>query len=94
MELHESLQLQIEPGLFEFLGIPAYQVAMPTWMTNAELVAAGYNINTNYTPVVDSQTLPGNETQLEYYNRSFSVVKGLLDRTKDTGIADVAIVLR
>lgn len=71
------LKINIEPGLFEWCGW--YRTGMPAWMTIPELQDRGFNISSNYKPVISSFSLNVSETSEEYYMRSFLISSKLLE---------------
>ena len=84
-----DLPIHVEPGLFEWLAW--YQDAMPDFMTDSELAAAGYNIQLSYKPYISAEEL--RDSQLNgcvesceaYYTRSFFVTQCVLASTEDAG---------
>lgn len=73
--------INIEPGLFEWLVW--YPEALPDWLTNEEFIAAGYNVQKDYIPLVGIPQLkePPRETCEQFYLRSSFVVKSALAST-------------
>ncbi|KAF5290610.1 hypothetical protein FQA39_LY14676 [Lamprigera yunnana] len=64
-----SLKIKLEPGLFEWLVW--YPESLPNWLTPEELIAAGYNIDKDYEPVVSQNELTEtHESCEEFYLRS------------------------
>ena len=84
-----DLPIHVEPGLFEWLAW--YQDAMPDFMSDSELAAAGYNIQLSYKPYISAEEL--SDSQLNgcvesceaYYTRSFFVTQCVLASTEDSG---------
>ena len=83
MNLADKLPLKIEPGLFEWLAW--YPEGAPRFMTNDELIAAGFNIDVSYRPVMPAARLPTDEMCEQYYNRSNLVTSSILADTKNQG---------
>lgn len=80
----ESLPINVEPGLFEWLAW--YPEGVPVWMSPAELKDIGYHINLDYKPVVDAEELRNRkESNEQYYIRSFYVAQNLLKKTASEG---------
>ena len=73
------------------MGNPHYEDSMPDFMTNSELVAAGFNIELSSEPYINLNKLDAIRTQgIEkkkyeaYYERSFSVINHVLSKTTGT----------
>ena len=81
--LVDSIAINIEPGLFEWMGwYPRPDT--PVWMSTEQLKGAGYNINADYVPVITVEDLiknRGNETMEEFYDRSFETTTKVLSTT-------------
>lgn len=73
-----SLQLNIEPGLFEWTQW--CRNGIPSWMRPDELENIGYPINTSYTPFVRVEDLKLKESLDEYYDRSYALIRKILKR--------------
>uniref|UniRef100_A0AC34Q1U8 Phosphoglycerate mutase n=1 Tax=Panagrolaimus sp. JU765 TaxID=591449 RepID=A0AC34Q1U8_9BILA len=84
-----SLKLNIEPGLFEWLQL-CRNNTLPNWMTLEELIDAGYSINLEYNPVYKISDLNTSESLDDYYQRSYKVTRNVLDRTGYNSILFVA----
>lgn len=78
------LKIRVEPGLFDWGGF--YVGGAPVWMTNDELVDAGFPIDTKYQPLVTRSTAlhTRNEMKHEFYRRCQDVVQRLLVITSGT----------
>jgi broad specificity phosphatase PhoE len=79
MNLKHLVPIRIELGLFEYLP---WQINMPNkypFMDLRSLVAAGFNIDLNYTPVIMYEMLRFDETIEIYYQRSYYMTKTLTD---------------
>ena len=72
----EKYSLKIEPCLFEWTGW--YKDSSPDWMTPAELVANGFEVDTSYVPFLTTDEITYDETVEEYYARSHRLVEHLL----------------
>ncbi|KAF5304891.1 hypothetical protein FQR65_LT00775 [Abscondita terminalis] len=84
-----TLQIKLEPGLFEWLVW--YPEALPNWLTSEELVAAGYNIDIGYKPIITQNDLmETHETCEEFYMRSSFVTKKILSAATCGNILIVA----
>lgn len=83
--LAKEMSLNIEPGLFEWMGW-YNENGMPTWMTTKELQDAGYNINMSYEPLTSpAEVIDTEESCEKYYERNFHATKSLIDNTKTQG---------
>ena len=72
-----SVKIKIENGLFEWLAW--FQGSFPPpFMTPAELVKFGMQVDTSYKSQVSLQDLKPNETHLEFYKRMVNLTKLLL----------------
>ena len=85
MGLEQSVKINIEPGLFEWLAW--YHNSMPDWMTPAELQAAGFNVDCRYKPYISADELQDTteESCEEYYTRNFFVTQCILQATEAAG---------
>jgi len=54
---------------------------MPTWMTPEELIKAGFNVETNYIPLIPRNELKDGESVDQYYDRSYKLIQHLLEKT-------------
>jgi len=80
----EKIKINIEPGLFEWLAW--YQDGMPSWMTCAELLSAGFNIESCYKPYISSEELADTqETCQQFFIRNFFVTQCALQATEEAG---------
>lgn len=83
--LDKAMPLNIEPGLFEWMGWYS-EYGMPSWMTTEELQDAGYNINMTYEPLTSTSEMVDTEETIEkYYERNYNATKTLIDKTKTQG---------
>ncbi|XP_050297302.1 protein UBASH3A homolog isoform X2 [Anthonomus grandis grandis] len=78
----DELAIKIEPGLFEWISW--YPVDyIPDWMTNQELIQAGFNIDLSYTPFVTQKEVKESKESCEqYYWRSAFVARSCLSASK------------
>uniref|UniRef100_F1L2L0 Protein UBASH3A homolog n=2 Tax=Ascaris TaxID=6251 RepID=F1L2L0_ASCSU len=83
-----SLQLNIEPGLFEWTQW--CRNGIPSWMRPDELENIGYPINTSYTPFVRVEDLKLKESLDEYYDRSYALIRKILKRHSQGTVLIVA----
>lgn len=83
--ISEKIPIRIEPALFEWLIW--YVNNYPDWMSDNELIAAGYNIDKLYKPIISRDDLQNNmkETCDQYYSRTCSVVKNALNIAQTDG---------
>ena len=80
----ESMPINIEPGLFEWLAW--YANGVPTWMSNEELIEAGFNIDTEYKPLMSAaEVLKLSETCEQFYDRNAYITQSLLNATQKDG---------
>lgn len=75
-----NIPLKIEPGLLEWLAW--YPAGIPTWMTSEELVKAGFNVDLDYVPFIKKTDLPPRENSAQYYDRSYSLIRHVMDTYK------------
>lgn len=76
MERRDHIPIRIEPGLFE---CPHYnQKIIDSFMSKQELVGNRYNIKQDYRSIISKLNVP--ETLEEYFERSNSVMRGIIDR--------------
>ncbi|XP_043490897.1 protein UBASH3A homolog isoform X1 [Polistes fuscatus] len=78
--LELDIPIKIEPGLTEWLAW--YPAGVPTWMTPTELINAGYNVDTNYNHIIEVKDLTIKETSTQYYERSYKLIKHIIENTK------------
>lgn len=85
MGISDKLPIRIEPGLFEWLTW--YANCFPEFMTDNELIAAGYNIDTTYEPMISRDDLKNHlkENCDQYYTRNYEVVKKSLKTSEEQG---------
>lgn len=81
MGLENQLPLNIEYGLFEWLGW--YEMGLPTWLSEKELGVI-YNINESYQPVMGRDYLERilKESLEEFYERNSSAMRELLQNSE------------
>lgn len=86
--MDSDLQLNVELGMFEWLAW--YEnFGFPNWMTTKELLAAGYNINKDYQPVMDRISEEHiRESLEEFYNRNSNTMQEILR----TNSGDILVV--
>ncbi|XP_017892863.1 protein UBASH3A homolog isoform X2 [Ceratina calcarata] len=74
-----NIPMKIEPGLIEWLAW--YPNGVPVWMTSEELLNAGFNIDKSYDPIIKAKELPLKENAAQYYERSFELIKRIIENT-------------
>ncbi|VDK46349.1 unnamed protein product [Anisakis simplex] len=85
---NRTLQLNIEPGLFEWTQW--CRNGIPSWMYPEELASIGYPINTKYEPLTRAVDLKLNESLEEYYDRSYVLIESILKRHQQGTVLIVA----
>lgn len=87
MSLENELPLNIEYGLFEWVGW--YESGMPTWLSEKEFGVI-FNVNENYQPVMNRSSIDGivKESLDEFYDRNSSTMNEILKNCE----GDVLIV--
>lgn len=84
LQIQNSVSMNIEPGLFEWLSW--YPSGVPDWMTESELIASGFNIQTNYEPIIKKDELENVKENIEeFYKRGYHVISEILSKTDETG---------
>uniref|UniRef100_A0A182XWX2 SH3 domain-containing protein n=1 Tax=Anopheles stephensi TaxID=30069 RepID=A0A182XWX2_ANOST len=80
--LKATLPICIEPGLFEWLAW--YQDGIPEWLSNDELIAADYNIATDYQPITTVAELKDHfhEKLGEFYCRNSAIAESIIKSTE------------
>lgn len=80
--LKDTLPICIEPGLFEWLAW--YQDGIPEWLTSEELIAADYNIATEYKPMTTADDLKEHchEKLGEFYCRNSDIAESIIKSTE------------
>ncbi|XP_052891351.1 protein UBASH3A homolog isoform X2 [Anopheles moucheti] len=80
--LKATLPICIEPGLFEWLAW--YQDGIPEWLSNEELIAADYNIATDYKPMTTAEDLKEqfHEKLSEFYCRNSDIAESIISTTE------------
>ncbi|XP_015786258.1 protein UBASH3A homolog [Tetranychus urticae] len=90
--IQDNLAVNIEPGLFEFLGDHLHR--LPSWLTPKEAAAGtGMNINLDYKPqieAVDMLTIRTAENHSDFYARCHKVVESIISSTVTGNILIVA----
>ncbi|KAL4112181.1 hypothetical protein QTP88_016018 [Uroleucon formosanum] len=92
LDIDKQVSICIEPGIFEWLGW-YNQSGLPDWMSNEELITAGFNINSKYEALVSLPFLIDNmsETVEQYYIRCDEVIQNLIKSTEPKG-GDILLV--
>lgn len=88
--MEKSVQIRIEPGLFEWLGF--LHNNFPPYFTPTELKDQGFNIDTEYRPYLTCDQLKErlDETVTKLYERNYSTMKAILQNTTSGNILVVA----
>lgn len=81
--VRDQVKIKIEPALFEWMGW--YEKPM-NFMTIEELTDAGFNVDTEYEPMLTVDRLPTKETNEEYYSRSSKITQRVLRTFPEDGI--------
>nr|XP_050854220.1 protein UBASH3A homolog [Vespula vulgaris] len=74
-----DIPMKIEPGLIEWLAW--YPNGIPVWMTSEELINAGFNVDKNYSQIIQAKDLPLKENAAQYYERSYELIKQIIEST-------------
>jgi hypothetical protein len=82
--LEKIVKIRIEPSVFEFLGW--YDKGLPNFVNYDSLIQFGYNLDTNYRPLLPLERLQPDETYADYYQRSFNLTKYLSTIHQSEGI--------
>ncbi|XP_065206604.1 ecdysteroid-phosphate phosphatase-like [Planococcus citri] len=87
-----DVSIKIEPGLFEWVSL--YAGIYPSFMTQEELVNAGFFINKNYQPLYSYDLLKTllDETSEQYYQRGYDVVNKILKEVSENGGGDILLL--
>ena len=80
-----QLPIKVEASLFEWLTW--YQTGVPEWMSEDELVEAGFKIDTQYQPLISREQLNEHmdESCSQYYNRNYQFLQHILKENEDKG---------
>lgn len=71
----DDIKIRVEHGLFEWLMW--YPESIPDWMSLEELKNAGYNVDENYTPLINEGELrDAKENCEQFYLRSAFIMRG------------------
>ncbi|XP_038657220.1 ubiquitin-associated and SH3 domain-containing protein A-like [Scyliorhinus canicula] len=89
VKLGNKVSIRVEPGLFEWMKWEGER-AIPNFMSAAELKAAEYSVDINYSVHVPVSNLIPSETYEDYINRCSSVMKAIVDRDEAGNILLVA----
>ena len=81
--LKSDIEINVEPGLFEWLGW--YQAGVPKFMSLQELREVGYSVNLGYQPVWPFSKFNLQETSEQFYDRCYQVTKEILVRHEVEG---------
>lgn len=86
LEKKNDIKLRVEPCVFEWT---LWYPNIPQWMSLEELVAAGYNIDTEYKSFKNRNDLHAKETIEIFYSRSTEFIKKI---TQDHPSGNILIV--
>lgn len=73
----KEMKIRIEPGLFQWMHWCKH--GLPPFMNAEQFNRAGFSIDLSYKAIDDAAKFDEKETLLDYYNRSFALVRGILD---------------
>jgi broad specificity phosphatase PhoE len=76
MDRTDHVQIRIEPGLFECPHLN--HKIVDSFMTKKELVENGYKIKVEYKSLIQKIDVP--ESLDQYFDRCFTVMRGIIDR--------------
>lgn len=85
--LKDSVPIKVEPSLFEWMEW--YTDGNLDFLTNEELIDAGYNIDTKYKPLVSKEELMGQRSKEkleEFYGRNYELTKKVIELHKTGNI--------
>ncbi|KAL3288123.1 hypothetical protein HHI36_002572 [Cryptolaemus montrouzieri] len=72
-----EIKIRVEPTLFEWVAW--YPEGRPEWMSKEELLAAGFNIDTEYVPFMEENEIrESKETCENYYSRSAALTNKVI----------------
>lgn len=77
--MKNSNPICVEPGLFQWTRWCKHGI-MPVWLEPEELKLDGYNVDTSYKAFDSIEGLDMKETLEDYYQRSYQLVKKILNR--------------
>jgi len=77
-------EINLEPGLFEWLGW--YLAGVPKFMTPQEFHDAGLPVYLTYTPVWPLPRYNVQETTEQFYDRCYQVTREILKRHESEGM--------
>ena len=77
-------EVNVEPGLFEWLGW--YIAGVPKFLAVQELQDRSLTVNTSYTPIWPLSKYNVQETTEQFYERSYQVTKDILKKHEDEGL--------
>lgn len=83
MNLKDSIKINLEPGLFEWLAWYAHNLEGAfDWCSISELQAANYNIKVDYDQIFNRQKIVESvqETLNEYYDRNHMVMTKIMEQ--------------
>ena len=81
MDRRNRMPIRIEPGLFECPHLN--HKITDSFMSKKELIENRYNIKHEYKPLISKVNVP--ETLEDYFERSTTVMRGILDRYGHSG---------
>jgi hypothetical protein len=80
MNLKDTVQIRVDPGLFEILSWQLYIPNKYPFISTQALKNYGYNVDLNYNSIVPYELLMPNETVFDFYYRMNFITKKIVDR--------------
>lgn len=79
----KGLKIRLEPGLFEWMAW--YPDGVPDWLTEEEVLAAQFNIDSSHKPFLTVAQLNDaiKETTEEFYTRNSDILRKISDVTSE-----------
>ena len=81
--LQLSREVNVEPGLFEWLGW--YIAGAPRFVSPSEFHDRGVTVNASYSPIWPIAKYNVQETTEQFYERSYQVTREILKKHEDEG---------
>lgn len=87
--LKDDILIRVEPGLFQWTRWCKHGI-MPIWLTPEELEKGGYSVNTSYQTIESTANFDMHESLVDYYQRSYELVKKIIQKHNKETILLVA----